>query len=104
MEVILVGGSYDGKRIEVQEGIPFIKLIKKQHINYNVWQYNEIPRELNANLEIYKRFTLRGDDMLFDIYSEESLSPNQVMDFLIDGYRRKKINKDGFENGGNNGY
>lgn len=83
---LFIGGSYDGKRIEVREGLEGVYFPRRQSMR-RVLPLDEIPAEsMVMEQERYELMELRGGSAKFGVYVIAGMSGELFMACLLDGY------------------
>lgn len=103
MQVLLVGGSNDGKRVNVPNDMEYINLAHMDTLEYingmnepykatgkekNLFDYNK-PHEnqIYYKTEVYRKQIYHTNNKDFVIFSELSLTPEDIMVNLIEKYK-----------------
>lgn len=82
MEVVLVGGSYDGQRYKAENGYTEIRLPV-----LNPMASIERPFEaIEHDWEKYRAMEFAGDHQYFVVFALEGLTPDDVLQALIANY------------------
>lgn len=86
MNCLLVGGAADGRRVVIPDG--------KKHYDVAIYEKISIERDLlepiRYEVQHYNFFELHPVTRAV-IFAHESLTPTQIMEALMDGYRQEKI-------------
>jgi hypothetical protein len=106
MNTVLVGGLNNGKRISIEDDKRFIRMAYMEPLNpfwldkdskpyiptgkeKDLFDFNKPIEQQSVKFttEIYMRHTFRGITKDFDVFAEEHLSTDDIIEKLIDNYK-----------------
>ena len=80
-----IGGCADGRDVAVDPKLPHVLMAVPQKPNYD-WKPNQVC-ENQIKTQVYRREKICGQKCVFVIMVEESVTPDQMIAKLIEGYR-----------------
>ena len=80
-----IGGCADGRDVAVDPRSPRVMMRVPQKPGYD-WKPKEVYED-RVETEVYRREQIRGEGCVFVVMVEESVTPDQMLAKLIDGYR-----------------
>ncbi len=84
MNILCVGGPADGRRVVIPDGVKHYEVAEPAPIS-SVWK----SAPLDVKIHRYNFFDIHPVTRA-SVFAHESLTPTQIMEALMDGYREEK--------------